>query len=719
MSKHQQEVPDSQSEPSPIPTTPSAAQGAAQNPFAVSGAGPSSMRLFAQFQTPHRRPAPTNWTPSWEGLGAAIPETTTGHHGHLNPRNLPASPTPAPQLSAPLEGPAPVTVEAQQGAPTQGPLPEQPRLVPTIEDFRRLQEAHTHQIMEFANVVNNLGEHIQKIESVLLDVFNGVYHIDQQVTEERATTAARFQRMEDRFDYVEEPIDHIHTVMRAIDVTTQHETRGTFQTPKNRTTDTTDLERKGKQVQIATPFPIGKPRYPPAPKANAQQPNKVTTTNKAAAPPATKPPARASYAVTLGRATADEKEKEKAKEWTMVAKKKNMRSTSASAPIQNRPLKPIPIELRRLTINRNERLQPPQCDNQEIASNINRALAAAGAPNHHRTTKVYRNQARSIVVITKELVSAEELIENWHDLIINAARGADKGVTEVEASDAWIKLRVHGLPLRRFMGRGSEGVMKIKEDIEAENPGCKLLPSVRWLGNPVVLREKMRTGEKTASTAVITVKGRKAAGELTQHKAMIGGIRYTVDRYIAAGPDSMCEICCGWGHLQSKCAMPTMPRCAYCAGKHKTDAHQCPMTGCQAKAGQNCKHTKEQCANCKGTHGARSRECPLKKAAVAKAREERATWRERRETGGNAEHTSDDGDEGSEEEEDVVMEPELHPLTAGLGNPTTTTANDIPPEPKEPEDAKMGNTQDIDSTVTTEATVAGPSDNRENTPQQC
>jgi len=426
-----------------------------------------------------------------------------------------------------------------------------------------------------------------------------------------------------------------------------------------------------------------------------------------------------------------------------VASKRHQRPAPAATkanPPANKPLKPVPTELRRLILYRNERLQVPQCDNQEIASSINRALAAAKAPAHHRATKVYRNATRSIVVITMEHVSADELIGEWHDLIVNAARGVDKGITEVEASDAWIKLRVHGLPLRRFMGRGTEGLRKMKEEIEAENPGCKLLPGVKWLGNPTILRERMRTGEKTASSAVITVKGRKAARQLTQHKAMLGGIKYVVDQYIAAGPDSLCEICSRWGHLQSKCATPTMPRCALCAGKHRTDKHLCQLKGCQAKEGQNCRHTEERCVNCKGAHGAGSRECPEKRAAFARAKEERATWRERKEASGNADHASGN-EEDEEEEEDgegdrpmkpaPPVEPTHGGVTAPAAPPTTTatiTASNQEEHRAPIEDEPMGNphVEEVTATATitvatipAEAAEAGPGNNRGNPLTRC
>ena len=320
-----------------------------------------------------------------------------------------------------------------------------------------------------------------------------------------------------------------------------------------------------------------------------------------------------------------------------------------------------------------------------------------------------RNANRSIVIMTNETISADDMIERWEHLLINATKGVDKGVTSIESQDAWYKLRIHGIPLRRFMGKGTEGLQKLCEELEAENPSCQTLPGARWLGNPVTMKEKMRKGEQSASTVVVTVKGRGASNHLLQHKAMIGGLRYTVDRYIPARPDSMCETCCGLGHLQSKCATPTMPRCAFCAGKHTTVKHQCPMSGCNATEGQNCRHTLPKCTNCKGNHVARSRECPKKLEAVVKAKEERALWRERRDAGRNVTNTEEEkkAEEETEGNPATTPPPEDHPMFGPEAPPAPGTT-----EETEPNDTPMAQAKDTQG-------KSEEDEQRENASTQC
>jgi hypothetical protein len=65
-----------------------------------------------------------------------------------------------------------------------------------------------------------------------------------------------------------------------------------------------------------------------------------------------------------------------------------------------------------------------------------------------------------------------------------------------------------------------------------------------------------------------------------------------------------------------------------CEGTHKTEEHQCDVVRCKAKSGQNCNHNANKCANCNGGHIVESNECPKKRAALAKALQERTSWRD-------------------------------------------------------------------------------------------
>ena len=106
-------------------------------------------------------------------------------------------------------------------------------------------------------------------------------------------------------------------------------------------------------------------------------------------------------------------------------------------------------------------------------------------------------------------------------------------------------------------------------------------------------------------------------------------MKFDVERFVNAGPDSFCGVCSRWGHVDAKCGSLKMPACMLCAGKHLTKDHKCNVVGCKANAGQNCTHTVDKCINCKGNHIAKANCCVKKQEAIKMAREERRTWKER------------------------------------------------------------------------------------------
>ena len=80
-----------------------------------------------------------------------------------------------------------------------------------------------------------------------------------------------------------------------------------------------------------------------------------------------------------------------------------------------------------------------------------------------------------------------------------------------------------------------------------------------------------------------------------------------------------CGHCSGWGHIESKCDRENA-RCGWCAGRHATREHRCPVEGCGVGKGHRCGHTVAKCANCGGPHFAQAKACPKKKAARGEAK---------------------------------------------------------------------------------------------------
>jgi len=275
---------------------------------------------------------------------------------------------------------------------------------------------------------------------------------------------------------------------------------------------------------------------------------------------------------------------------------------------------------RRLILRRDESVPLPNKIDQEIASAINIALFYQKAPAHVRIMNAKRNAKGTIMAITHQNATAAMTLA-YHDVIITAARTVDKGVIDVEENEYWKRLKIHAVPLVRYMGNGTEGLQKMQDKIHAETEGVVIPIQVRWLANPHSIRERRQRGEISALSVVFIVKGNKAAHKLVKEGIKAAGVWYRVKPFTNIGPESRCAHCCSWGHTESKCS--GNPVCGDCSGPHRTSDHKCNVVGCTANQGSLCGHTQEKCPNCEGSHIAFSSGCAKKAEATREARERR------------------------------------------------------------------------------------------------
>jgi len=130
---------------------------------------------------------------------------------------------------------------------------------------------------------------------------------------------------------------------------------------------------------------------------------------------------------------------------------------------------------------------------------------------------------------------------------------------------------------------------------EVENESIASRTKVRWLANPRTVRERRQNGEIAASSGVCVRNGTRLAQSLIKKGFKAAGVWYGVESFTNAGPDSMCELYCGWGHIENTCG--SKPKCGYCSGNHCTSDHKCNVVGCMVKQGSLCGHTLEKCTN--------------------------------------------------------------------------------------------------------------------------
>jgi hypothetical protein len=256
---------------------------------------------------------------------------------------------------------------------------------------------------------------------------------------------------------------------------------------------------------------------------------------------------------------------------------------------------------------------------QKIASAINRALFHQKAPAHIRIMNAKRNARGMITAITH--LNATAVIALIYCDIITTARTVDKGVIDVEENECWERLNIHAVRLVRYMGKGTESLPKMRDEIHSDEEGVTVPVEVWSLASPHSIKESRLRGEIAASSVVFVLKGSKVVRRLVKEGIKATTVWYQGELFTKAGPDTRCKHCCGWGHIERKCS--SKPVCGNCSGPHHTSDHKCNVVGYAVKQGALCGHTQEKCPNCRGNHIAFSSRCTEKTEVTRAAREER------------------------------------------------------------------------------------------------
>ena len=89
------------------------------------------------------------------------------------------------------------------------------------------------------------------------------------------------------------------------------------------------------------------------------------------------------------------------------------------------------------------------------------------------------------------------------NLLIRAVKLVDPAVAGIEILEHWQRLKVHGMPLERYHGKGKMELLR-REVVSATGIQLKTVP--RWLINETRLREQQESSNKHGSAIVITVK---------------------------------------------------------------------------------------------------------------------------------------------------------------------------------------------------------------------
>jgi hypothetical protein len=145
-------------------------------------------------------------------------------------------------------------------------------------------------------------------------------------------------------------------------------------------------------------------------------------------------------------------------------------------------------------LRRDESVPLPNMMDKEIPCAINRALWHQQAPAHIRIMNGRRNAKGAIPAIA-HLNLTGEMTMRYPILLFMAERTVDRAVMDVEQMETWEGLMIHTVPLVQYMGKGTEGLQKMREEFEADNEGIAIPTQVRWLGNPCTIKQWRQNSE--------------------------------------------------------------------------------------------------------------------------------------------------------------------------------------------------------------------------------
>ena len=85
---------------------------------------------------------------------------------------------------------------------------------------------------------------------------------------------------------------------------------------------------------------------------------------------------------------------------------------------------------------------------------LNEALQKVGIETKIRFSRVKYAPSESISALLTEKANAMILIPSRSNLLIRAAKSVDEVIVRVEVLEQWQRLKIHGMPLEKYLGPG-------------------------------------------------------------------------------------------------------------------------------------------------------------------------------------------------------------------------------------------------------------------------
>lgn len=191
-------------------------------------------------------------------------------------------------------------------------------------------------------------------------------------------------------------------------------------------------------------------------------------------------------------------------EWQEVSKKKQKnRQIQAVAvashhdPTKLKPAKDSPKEARRLLFHCEGGKAAPRSEREDFILAIKQVIAKECFPAFIRVVDAGYTNTGAVTILLEKGALGSMLLPDYKDLLVTAARQADPAVISVELPEQWYCVKVHGVPIRRYL---SCGLALAREEIELGTK-YQLKRTPTWLWSA----KKLQNSNQKGSTIVITV----------------------------------------------------------------------------------------------------------------------------------------------------------------------------------------------------------------------
>jgi hypothetical protein len=128
---------------------------------------------------------------------------------------------------------------------------------------------------------------------------------------------------------------------------------------------------------------------------------------------------------------------------------------------------------------------------------LNRALAKEGLPTFVRVVDAGYTESGAITALLEKGALGTMVVPYYRDPLVAAVCQIDPAVVSIELPEQWHRVKVHGVPTKRYL---TLGLGLAREEIELGTE-YRLKRDPIWLRNP----RDLQGGDKRGSTIVVTV----------------------------------------------------------------------------------------------------------------------------------------------------------------------------------------------------------------------